>query len=112
MSTHPDLAPIYHPFIRAAWLGKTDRYTKLCKCSEARQKENDEGMMPVYGDDTYESCRGKMDQNVKSAEEKVSNIRVNITFTNNSQSTVQDLLRKRTLVQCHETFRSVRLHAA
>jgi hypothetical protein len=55
VSTSPNVQPIYHPYLMAAMFGP-QRLGKQMHHSEARRKELEEDLVPLYGDDTYDSC--------------------------------------------------------
>jgi hypothetical protein len=56
VSTSPNVQPIYHPFLMAAMFGP-ERIEPRMRHSEARRKELEEDLLPLYGDDTYASCK-------------------------------------------------------
>ena len=76
MSTSPELEAIYHPFILANLLGRDARFTQHSRNSEARNKENNQDLLPLYGQDTFESCRLNLEAAVKEAQEKVCLVHV------------------------------------
>jgi hypothetical protein len=55
LSTSSEVCPVYHPFLMAAMFGP-DHLAQYLQHSEARQKELDEDMQPLYGSDTYEQA--------------------------------------------------------
>lgn len=57
LSTSPQVSPIYHPFLPAAMFGRQDHIVQHMRPSALRQKELDEDIVPLLGDDTYQSCR-------------------------------------------------------
>ena len=71
LSTSPGLAPIYHPFILAMFLGP-ERFTRFTRNSESRNKENNEALLLIYGDDTHESCSRKLRSDIMKAQQAVS----------------------------------------
>jgi hypothetical protein len=66
ISTSPNVQPIYHPFLMAAMFGP-ERIEPQMRHSEARRKELEEDLLPLYGDDTYASCKQQFIKAVEHA---------------------------------------------
>jgi hypothetical protein len=66
VSTSPNVRPIYHPFLMAAMFGP-ERIEQNMRHSEVRRKELEEDLVPLYGEDTFASCKQQFVQAVESA---------------------------------------------
>ena len=66
LSTHPALTPLWHPYIKAAFLGP-EAHAFHTRNSPARRHETEVDMIPFYGTDTYESCGGDLEREVEKA---------------------------------------------
>lgn len=67
-STHPDVSPIYHPFLTAAMFGP-EQLAQHLKHSDMRKHELEVDMVPLQVPDTYASNRAAFEAAVAKAEE-------------------------------------------
>ena len=71
MSTHHQLAPLYHPFWLAPFLG-LENIADHFEHSEARRNELREVWRSWYGTHTYHDCRKTLEKNVVELEDQAS----------------------------------------